>query len=532
MRGNSLHGNREIPRSPAQTGEVGRSEKAIGRTSGVHGRGKSDGCVVPKKPPNNAGSSPVAEGVEGRQSAKGNTEQTATHRTQSRRRVSIGLQGVREVARRDRRARFTSLLHHVTVDLLRSSFYSLERDAAPGVDGRSWHEYEGDLEPQLRELHDRVHRGTYRAQPSKRTYIPKPDGRQRPLGIAALEDKIVQHAVVQVLNNIYEVDFEGFSYGFRPGRSQHQALDALWVGLMRRKVNWVLDADIRGFFDAIDHGWMLRFLEHRIADRRMLRLVRKWLRAGVSEDGRWSSTTQGTPQGSVISPLLANIYLHYVLDLWVRHWRRHRCSGETIIVRYADDFVLGFQHRYEAERFQQDLRDRLSKFGLELHPTKTRLIAFGRYAAERSEQRGQGKPATFDFLGFTHHCGRTREGQKFFIWRRSSRVRLRNKIKEVRGALTRRRHLPVRIVGAWLRGIVRGYFAYHAVPGNIEALGIFRREIERAWLFSLRRRSQRSRMPWSRFRRLAEHWIPRAQILHPYPGERFDATTRGRSRMR
>ena len=523
MRGNSLHGNREIPDVPSHHGGGGRPGKAHGRTPGTHASGKSDDRVVPRNPSNKAEPLSAAERAEGRRSAKGNTEQTATCRTQSRAGVSIGLQGVREAARRDRRARFTSLLHHVSVPLLRASFFSLQRDAAPGVDGRTWREYEVDMESQLRDLHERVHRGTYRAQPSKRTYIPKPDGRRRPLGIAALEDKIVQHAVVQVLNCIYEVDFEGFSYGFRPGRSQHDALDALWVALMRRKVNWVLDADIRGFFDAIDHGWMMKFLEHRIADRRVLRLIQKWLRAGVSENGSWSRTTRGTPQGAVISPLLANVYLHYALDLWVQEWRRHRCSGDAIIVRYADDFVLGFQHRLEAVRFQRDLAQRLRRFGLELHPDKTRLIEFGRFAAARRARQALGKPETFDFLGFTHYCGWTQARRRFFVWRKTSRNRLRAKLKQIRLALLRRRHLPVRVVGAWLRGVVQGYLNYHAVPGNCSALDTFVREVERSWLLSLRRRSQRHRMPWRRFTRIAKRWLPRPTILHPYPGERFHA---------
>ena len=260
------------------------------------------------------------------------------------------------------------------------------------------------------DLHGRIHRGVYWAQPSLRAWIPKADGRQRPLGIAALEDKIVQQAVKTVLEQIYEVDFLGFSYGFRPWRSCHNALDALWVGIMQRKAGWVLDADIRGFFDNIDHEWMMKFLEHRIADRRVLRLIRKWLRAGVSEDGQWSRTTVGTPQGSVISPLLANVFLHYVFDLWVNQWRRRHARGEVIIVRYADDFVMGFQHRDDAEQCPRALRKRLAEFGLELHPEKTRLIESGRFAAERREKRGEGTPETFNFLGFTHCCGKTRKG--------------------------------------------------------------------------------------------------------------------------
>jgi len=320
--------------------------------------------------------------MEGRRPIKENIEQATAPRTQSRISELSDLLGVRQAARKDKWTQFTALLHHVTINLLRDSYYALKRDAAPGVDGMRWEEYETGLEEKLADLHGRIHRGTYRAQPSKRAYIPKADGRRRPLGIAALEDKIVQQAVVTVLNQIYEEDFLGFSYGFRPGRSQHAALDALWVGIMRKKVNWILDADVRGFFDNLSHEWMVKFIEHRIADRRILRLIQKWLRAGVSEEGKWSKTEVGTPQGAVASPLLANIYLHYVFDLWVRHWRKHRAAGDLIVVRYADDIVMGFENRDEAERFLQEWKDRLQKFGLELHPDKTRLIAFGRSAAE------------------------------------------------------------------------------------------------------------------------------------------------------
>jgi group II intron reverse transcriptase/maturase len=437
--------------------------------------------------------------------------------------VSIGLQRVREVARRDKRARFTALLHHVTVDLLRDSFFALKRDAAPGVDGLTWRQYEVNLEDRLPDLHRRVHQGTYRAQPSKRVFIPKADGRMRPLGMAVLEDKIVQQAVVKVLNQIYEEDFLGFSYGFRPGRSQHDALDAVWVGIMGKRVNWVLDADIQGFFDTVAHGWMLKFIEHRIADRRVLRLIRKWLRAGVSEDGEWSRTEVGTPQGSVASPLLSNVFLHYVLDLWVQWWRTKFAKGDVIIARYADDFVMGFQHRSEAERFRRELRDRLEKFGLVLHPEKTRLIEFGRFAAENRRTRGDGKPETFDFLGFTHICGKKRWGKGFIVKRKTIAKRLRAKVKETRRTLHRRRHLSVPEQGAWVRRVVQGYFNYHAIPGTVAALDAFRTQVVRAWLHALRRRSQRHRMIWQRFDRLVNRWVPRLRILHPHPNVRFYA---------
>lgn len=524
MRGNSLRGNREVPSAPFADGASGRSEKAVSRTSDMYADGKSDGPIVPTKPPNNGGPEPSAEAVEGRGPTKGNTEQTAGARTQSRSTSSIGLQGVREAAQKDGNARFTSLLHHVTVDELRDSYYCLKQDAAPGVDGIRWKEYEEELEDRIRALHARVHAGAYRAQPSKRTYIPKADGRMRPLGIAALEDKIVQHALVQVLNAIYEEDFLGFSYGFRPGRSQHDALDALFVGLTTRKVNWVLDADIRGFFDTISHAWLLKFTEHRIADPRVLRLVRKWLRSGVSEDGAWSPTTVGTPQGAVISPLLANVYLHYVLDLWAHQWRRRHARGDVIIVRYADDFVLGFQHRSEAERFLADLRERLEYFGLSLHPDKTRLLEFGPTAAPKRRRLAQGRPETFDFLGFTHICGKTRTGKRFTVKRHTITKRLRAKLSAVKAQLRRRFHDSVGVLGAWLGTVVRGYMNYHAVPGNFASVKTFRTQVIRHWFRTLQLRGDRHKITWQRFGVVADLLIPRARILHPYPDVRFYAT--------
>jgi group II intron reverse transcriptase/maturase len=447
----------------------------------------------------------------------------AASRTQSRLDAWIALQRVREVARRDKRARFTALLHHVTVDLLQESFYALKRHAAPGVDGLTWEQYEAGLEDRIPDLHRRVHLGTYRAQPSRRSFIPKADGRMRPLGIAALEDKIVQQAVMTVLNQIYEVDFLGSSYGFRPGRGPHDALDALWVGLMGKKVNWVLDADIRGFFDAIDHGWLVKFLEHRIADRRVLRLSQKWLRAGVSEDGQWSKTTVGTPQGAVASPLLANVFLHYAFDLWVKQWRTKLATGDMIVVRYADDFVVGFQHRRDAERFLRELGGRLEKFGLALHPEKTRLIEFGRFAAGNRRKRGEGRPETFTFLGFTHICGRKRWSGGFIVKRKTAAKRLRAKLSAVKEMVLRQRHDPIPEQGAWLRSVVRGYFNYHGVPGDTDRMASFRTATVRNWLKALRRRSQRHRMPWERFDALVDRWIPKVQILHPYPNERFYA---------
>jgi RNA-directed DNA polymerase len=471
------------------------------------------------------------EVMEGRGSTKGNAGEQNMSRTQSRIDMRHALDRVREAARRDKKTKFTALFHHVTVERLEAAYYALRRRAAAGVDGVTWQQYGRQLGDNLRDLHARLHRGAYRAKPTRRTYIPKPDGGQRPLGIATLEDKIVQRAVVEVLNAIYEVDFLGFSYGFRPGRSQHQALDALAVGILRTKVNWVLDADIRGCFDAIDHGWLTKFVEHRIGDKRVLRLLRKWLKAGVLEQGSLTYSERGTPQGATISPLLANVYLHYVFDLWAQQWRKRHASGDMIIVRYADDFVVGFQRKSDATRFQAALRARLHGFGLELHPDKTRLIRFGKYAEPNRRERGEGKPETFDFLGFTHICGKSRQG-RFLLMRHTSTKRMRVKLKSLKHKLKRRRHLPVPTQGAWLARVVRGYLEYYAVPTNIEKLGAFRTDLARHWLKALRRRSQRDRTDWERMKLLADRWLPRAKILHPWPDERFDANTRGRSRVR
>jgi RNA-directed DNA polymerase len=522
MREHSMRENRETPGTPLAGGGEGRREKAFCQASRVHVLGESDDSIVPTKQANNDGQPASAESAEGRGSTKGNVfavgraPDTAPDPRVDR------LEGVREVARRDKKVRFTALLHQVTPELLYRSFYHLKREAVPGVDGQTWREYDDDgLLDRLLDLHDRVHRGTYRAKPSKRAWIPKADGRQRPLGIASLEDKIVQQAVKTVLEQIYEEDFIGFSYGFRPGRNPHNALDALWVGLDKRKVNWVLDADIRGFFDAIDHEWLLKFLGHRIADRRILRLIRKWLRAGVSDDGTWSTTTVGTPQGAVISPFLANVFLHYVFDLWAQHWRTQFAHGDVIVVRYADDFVMGFQHRDDAERCLRELRERYAKFGLDLHPEKTRLLEFGRFAAERRAKRGLGKPETFTFLGLTHQCGKTRQGT-FTIKRQSATKRLRAKLHEIKTRLRRLMHVEVAVVGKWLRSVVQGWFNYHAVPGNRPCLEAFRTQCGRLWRAVLRRRSQKGRRwTWERMSRLIRRWLPSAQILHPYPNQRL-----------
>jgi len=518
--GNFSHGSRETPETSASF-EADRSEKARGRKSERRVSGESDSFIVPGKQANNDGVPPSAELVEGRELAEENDQQPRLDRTQCRAPKSRGLLGVREAARRDRTMRFNNLLHHVTPELLEVSFFDLKKHAAPGIDGVTWAQYSVDIERRIDDLQRRVQRGTYRAQPSKRGWIPKPDGQQRPLGIAALEDKIVQRAVRTVLECIYEEEFRGFSYGFRPGRSAHRALDALSVGIPTQKVNWILDADIRGFFDNIDHTWLLKFLEHRIADRRVLRLVKKWLRAGVSEDGEWSPTKVGTPQGAVISPLLANVFLHYVLDLWMEQWRKRQARGEVIVVRYADDFVIGFREESDARRCLAALRDRFAKFGLELHPEKTRLIEFGRFAVERRSRRGDGPPETFDFLGFTHICGKTRKGD-YIIRRISASKKLRNKLRELTAKLKRNMHRDLTQVGAWLSRVYRGWCNYHAIPGNSARLQQFRTALQNIWLRTLRRRSQRGRrMTWVKFSRLCKRWLPYATILHPYPSVRF-----------
>jgi group II intron reverse transcriptase/maturase len=446
--------------------------------------------------------------------------------------VSSDLDRVRQVARNDKDVRFTALLHHVTVERLEAAYRAIRPGAAPGVDGVTWRDYGQDLEANLRDLHARVQRGSYRAKPSRRAYIPKADGRQRPLGVASLEDKIVQRAVVEVLNAIYECDFLGFSYGFRPGRSQHYALDALAVGIEKRKVNWILDADIRDYFTSLDHSWLGRFLEHRIADRRVLRLIQKWLRAGVVEDGAWSETLEGTPQGASASTLLANVYLHYVFDLWVHQWRGRRAHGEVIVVRFADDAVVGFEHRDDAEWFLAELRKRFAQFGLGLRDEKTRLIEFGRYAARNRQARGLGKPESFDFLGFTHACGTTRKNGWFALKRVTSKKRLRAKLSEVKTELIRRRHDPIPEQGQWLGSVVRGHCAYYAVPGNIDAVAAFRKQATRHWYRALRRRSQRTSLTWERMNRLHDRWLPPVRIQHPWPTVRFDARTRGKSPVR
>jgi RNA-directed DNA polymerase len=495
----------------------------------MHGREKSDSVIVAVKPANKAEQPAVersaaeptaAEPVEPRAETKGNAGQQSTCRAQSRVSVSQALERIRKVARERKKEKFTALFHHISIDLLEEAFFELKEDAAPGVDRLTWKDYEADLERHLEDLRNRVQQGAYRALPSRRVYIPKPDGRRRPLAVAALEDKIVQRAVVALLNAIYEEDFLGISYGFRPGRGTHDALDALCVGIDSRKVSWILDADIRSFFDEISQEWLIRFLEHRIGDRRIIRLIQKWLKAGILEDGVVSVSARGTGQGSVISPLLANTYLHYALDLWAVRWRRRQATGDMIIVRYADDFIVGFQHESDARRFLDEMRERLQEFALSLHPEKTRLIEFGRFAAERRKRCGLGKPETFNFLGFTFICGKTRAG-KFQLKRMTRRDRMRAKLRMIKEEMWRRMHQPIPAQGTWLWHVVRGYFNYHAVPTNFRALVAFRTELAKRWHRVLTRRSERTKLNWDRMNRLIDDWLPKPRILHPWPDKRF-----------
>jgi len=491
-------------------------------------RGKSDSPVVPRKPPNKA-EGPAAEVVEGRGLAKGKPPERNVLRTQSRAGAPSALERIRQVARKDRKQRFTALLHHVyDVDRLRAAYHALKRDAAAGVDGETWRHYGESLEGNLSDLSGRLKRGAYRAKPVRRAYIPKTDGRQRPLGVPTLEDKIVQRAVVEVLNAIYEQDFLGFSYGFRPGRNQHQALDALAVGIESRSVNWVLDADIRGFFDNLDHGWLVKFVEHRVGDQRVVRLIQKWLRAGVLEDGRRTQSEVGTVQGGSISPLLANIYLHYAFDLWIQRWRTTRAQGDVVVVRFADDFLVGFQHQAEAERFLGELRERLHTFGLELHPDKTRLLRFGRKAAGQWRHQGGPKPGTFDFLGLTHSCGRTRKGG-FAMLRRTMRKRWQAKLSEVKAELRRRLHQSIPEQGAYLRSVVGGHVRYYGVPNNGGSVGLFRRSVGWLWWRSLKRRGQAHHLPWRRMEKYIQRWLPLVRVCHPWPSQRLRVKPKARA---
>ena len=484
---------------------------------------KSDSSKVVKKQANKAALA-AAEPVERRDGAKENADLQTAVRTQSREAVSQAQGRIRAAVTRNREGKLTALLHHIDTNTLRASFLGLKKFAVPGVDEMSWSEYAENLETNLADLCRRIHTGAYRALPSRRKYIPKADGRQRPLGIAALEDKIVQAAVVAILTPIYEAEFLGFSYGFRPGRSQHDALDALAYGIKARKINWILDADITRFFDSLSPEWLVRFVECRIGDQRIIRLIQKWLKAGVLEEGRLIETMEGTPQGSVASPLLANVYLHYVYDLWVQQWRKRHATGDMIVVRYADDTIVGFQHRHEADRFLNDLKDRLAKFALSLHPEKTRLIEFGRYAAERRADRGKGKPETFDFLGFTHYCSTKKDRADFQLGRKTQRKRMKAKLREIKETLRQHRHKPIDEQGRWLATVIKGYFAYFAVPTNTYLLSAFRYHISMKWFQSLRRRSQRHRLTWKRMTQLIDRFLPSPCVLHPWPDQRFGVT--------
>ena len=490
----------------------------------MQGPEKSDLAIVATKPANKAGA-PATERAEPRAGTEGNTGHPRTPRTQSRASVSPGLDRVRHAARQRKKETFTALLHHVTVDLLRESFQALERQAAPGMDGLTWQDYEANLEANLQDLHHRVHCGTYRAKPVRRRFIPKPDGRQRPLGVTALEDKILQRAVVRVLNAIYEEDFLGFSYGFRPGRSQHHALDALSVGINAMRVNWILDADIRSFFDQIDQAWLLRFLRHRVGDERIIRLVLKWLKAGVLDEGDWSVSDRGTPQGSGASPLLANVYLHYVFDLWAEQWRRRQANGKVIIVRYADDVIVGFEHEGDARRFRDAMRERLEQFGLELHGDKTRLLEFGRYASERRQRRGPGKPETLPVSRVCVHLRQVTARALSSSIAGPGRTGCGRDCARSRTGCGKHMHASIPEPGEWLRSVMTGYFAYHAVPTNsAPSLQEFRHRVMVAWRRTLRRRSQKDGMNWDGWMQIADAWLPMPRILHPWPDQRFAVT--------
>ncbi len=494
----------------------------------MHGYGKSDNSIVPEKLSNK--SVPTrAERAEGSGLAKSNSFQQNRCRTQGRENLQNALERIRQAANRDKRQKFTSLWHHVYhVDRLREEYFNLKRKSAAGVDGQTWEQYGENLEDNLETLSCQLQRGSYRAKPVKRVFFPKPDGRKRPIGIPAIEDKIAQRSAASVLQAIYETDFQGFSYGFRPGRGAHEALDALTVGITGRKVNWVLDADIRGYFDTIDRKWLIKFIEHRIADRRVIRQIKKWLNAGVLEEGKQIQVDEGTPQGGSLSPIMANVYLHYVFDLWAIHWRKHHAQGNMIMVRYADDIVVGFQHKSDAEQFRMELEQRFQKFNLELNAEKTRLIEFGRFASERRKSRGEGKPETFDFLGFTHICSKTRAG-KFVVLRRPNKKRIRAKLREIKCILRIQLHAPVPNVGKWLNSVVNGWYRYYGVPLTFDVLCTFRRQVAWLWFRTLQRRSQKSRMTWRRMHPLINHWLPRPRIMHPYPWKRFCVRTQGKS---
>jgi RNA-directed DNA polymerase len=522
MLGNTLHGNWEGLCSPTRR-KGGLHWEVQGRNPMINGHGQSDGDIVPEKSPNN---SREAEGMEERSPVKGNAQEHPSHRTQSRTEgMQAVLERIRKAVKRDKKAKLTALYHHVyNVGHLMAAYYQLKRKAAAGVDGETWQHYGQELEANLEDLSRRLRRGAYRAAPVRRVYIPKADGHQRGLGIPALEDKIVESVTAQILSVIWEEEFLEFSYGFRPGRSPHHALDALTVGIERKCVRWVLEIDIRAYFDTISHEWLEKFIEHRIGDKRILTLIQKWMQAGVLEEGQWTLSEEGVPQGNLISPILANIYLHYAFDQWAQQWREQQAQGDMIIVRYADDIVVGFGYQSEAEKFKEELAERLKEFNLELHSEKTRLIEFGRYAATNRTQRGEGKPETFNFLGFTHICGKTREG-KFCVLRQTMKKRMQAKLINIRMEMKRRMHTPVPDQGQWLRSVLMGHYQYYGVPRNFLAMGAFRKEVVRLWKRSLERRSQRGSISWERMFRLTQKWLPHPHICQPYPVQRLCVTT-------
>lgn len=498
----------------------------------MNGLKKSDPAIVAMKPANNGPPGP-AEPVEQRAGPKGNPERQSSRRAQKRESETQAADRVRQAARRNPDERLVALLHHVTTESLHDAYHSLRKDAAAGVDGVTWAAYAHGLGDRLADLHGRVHRGTYRAPPSRRVYIPKEDGGQRPLGIASLEDKVLQRAVTDtILVPIYETEFLGFSYGFRPGRGTHNALDAVAVGMERRKINWIVDADIRGFFDNLGRDQLVQMLEKRIGDKRVIRLIIKWINAGVMEGTDWSDTGKGAPQGGIISPVLSNVYLHYALDTWFHtKWRNRSARGGTIIVRYADDFVCGFEHKGDAKRFLRDLSDRLAQYELELHPGKTRLIEFGRFAKADRKNRGQGKPETFDFLGMTHYCDQSRKG-RFRVGRKPSRKRVNRTLRRINEALRKRWHDNRHDTARWLGRVINGWLNYYAVPGSGRYLEAFAHRCKRLLWRALRRRSQRDRTAWEDIETLIKaHW-PKVRIRHPWPSQRLVATTQGRSPVR
>ncbi len=529
---NSLHGNRESPWLAMSDRGRARVGKPKGDKPTMNGQCQSDSAIVAKKQTNKA-EKPAKETVERSAPTEGNEEQGNACQAQNWESVENKLALIREKAKANKEMKFTTLLHHIyNPETLKEAYYSLKRDAAPGVDGRTWEGYGEDLEENLRDLSDRLKRGGYRPEPVRRVFIPKPDGKQRPLGVTAIEDKIVQRATVEVLNAIYEVDFKGFSYGFRPGRNQHRALDALYVAITTKKVNWIVDADIRDFFGSINFENLVMFVERRIADKRVIGLIRKWMGAGVLEDGKLEYAEEGAPQGASISPLLANVYLHFVYDQWMQEWRKERAKGEVIVVRFADDTIVGFERQSDAELFLGELKDRLEEFNLELHPDKTRLIEFGRFAAERRKARGQGKPETFTFLGFTHICSETRNG-RFQVLRKTIGKKVRTKLENTKQELRKRINQTVRETGEWLRRVLTGHYQYYGVPGNYQAMSSFREQVTRAWCRLLKRRSQKTSITWEKMGKLVKSWLPRPHICHPYPDKRFAlVNTQGKSRVR